>query len=102
MVDNVTGKLDKIIAQLRKLHSIKPTLNEMCDRVAKTEGEIKIMKSNTNVKEEKFKETDTKVKEMDTGLTGLNKQVEDLQKKIKNIKDSKKGAFGASLETTLC
>ena len=54
----MTDKLDKIIAQLRKLDSIETTLNEMCDRVAKIEGEIKILKSNTNVMDEKLKETD--------------------------------------------
>ena len=90
MADDVTDKLDKIIAQLRKLDSIETTLNEMCDRVAKIEGEIKILKSNTNVMEEKLKETDTKVKEMDTGLTGVNEQVEELQKKIEDIEESKK------------
>ena len=59
MMDDVTGKLDKIIAQLRKLDSIETTLNEMCNRVAKIEGEIKILKSGTSVMEEKFKEMDT-------------------------------------------
>ena len=38
MADDVAGKLDKIIAQLRKLDSIETTLNEICNKVAKTEG----------------------------------------------------------------
>ena len=103
IADEVTGKLDKIIAQLRKLDSIETTLNRMCDRGAKIGrgGGGEELKSNTSVMEEKFKEADTKVKEMDTGLTGLNEQVEQLQKKIKYIKDSKKKELN-SFETTLC
>ena len=79
MADDVTGILDQIIAQLRKLDSIETTLNEMCGRVTEIEREIKILKSNTSVMEE-----------MDTGLPGLNEQVEELQKKIEDIEDSKK------------
>ena len=99
--DDVTDKLDKVIAQLRKLGSIETTFNEMCDRVAKIEGGIKILKSNTSVMEEKLKETDTKVKEMDTGLTGLNEQVEELQKKIGDIEDSKKNGLLAVMSLKL-
>ena len=39
MADDMAGKrLDKIIAQLRKLDSIETTLNEICNKVAKIEG----------------------------------------------------------------
>ena len=39
IADDGTDKLDKIIAQLRKLDSIETTLNGMCDRGAKIEEE---------------------------------------------------------------
>ena len=56
MADDVAGKLDKIIAQLRKLDSIETTLNEICNKVAKIEGEVKKLQSDTSKWTEKLKQ----------------------------------------------
>ena len=82
MADDMAGKLDKIIAQLRKLDSIETTLNEICNKVAKIEGEVKKLQSDTSLMYGKVKRTETKVEKMDKGLTWLNEQVEQIQSKI--------------------
>ena len=104
MADDVAGKLDKIIAQLRKLDSIETTLNEICNKVAKIEGEVKKLQSDTSLMDGKVKATETKVEEMDKGLTWLNEQVEQLQSKIKNMEDTKEKEFSelSRFETNLC
>ena len=79
---HVAGKLDKIIAQLRKLDSIETTLNEICNKVAKIEGEVKKLQSDASLMDGKVKATKIKVEEMDKGLNWLNEQVEQLQSKI--------------------
>ena len=71
MADDMAGKLDKIIAQLRKLDSIETTLNEICNKVAKIEGEVKKLQSETSLMDGNVKATETKVEEMDKGLTWL-------------------------------
>ena len=93
MADDMAGKLDKIIAQLRKLDSIETTLNEICNKVAKIEGEVKKLQSDTSLMDGKVKGTETKVEEMDKGLTWLNEQVEQIQSKIKKMEDTKEKEF---------
>ena len=89
----MAGKLDKIIAQLRKLDSIETTLNEICNKVAKIEGEVKKLQSDTSLMDGKVKGTETKVEEMDKGLTWLNEQVEQIQSKIKKWRIQRKKNF---------
>ena len=93
MADDMAGKLDKIIAQLRKLDSIETTLNEICNKVAKIEGEVKKLQSDTSLMDGKVKGTETKVEEMDKGLTWLNEQVEQIQSKIEKMEDTKEKEF---------
>ena len=94
MADDVAGKLDKIIAQLRKLDSIESTLNEISNKVAKIEGEVKKLQfSDASFIEGKVKATETKVEEMDKGLTWLNEQIEQLQSKTKKCRIQRKKNF---------
>ena len=77
----------------RVIYFDRVTLNEICNLVAKIEGEVKKLQSDTSLMEGKVKATETKVEEMDKGLTWLNEQVEQLQSKIKNMEDTKEKEF---------
>ena len=50
------GKLDKIIAQLRKLQSIETTLSKVSNKVAKIEGEVKKLQSDASLMDGQVKE----------------------------------------------
>jgi len=56
MADGMEGKLDKIIAQLRKLQSIETTLSKVSNKVAKIEGEVKKLQSDASLMDGQVKE----------------------------------------------
>ena len=81
MADNMTAKLDTILAKLKKLNNIEAKLNEMCKKVARVESAVGKLQSDTRT-------TDSKIKEMDKSLTSFNEEVNNLQGKSKERKEA--------------